>query len=527
MQTDNKPPLLLPYVVTPKPDPLVPGLKEEVVISLQDNAYYCDMIQISIPCGDDPADVFATPPPKPSLNISNNHWSSGDPKPIHDTEGGPHYYQWTINNMEENLKAMAADFTFTGVVNKIGGKPQVIIDEDSGTNPTELTEREGSFPVAKSSQPLFYLQNLVAIDYLSPEYPCGAFPLGYSIELSWEGSSGATYDLYQSGISDPLCSGTTATNYTLGKGITDTTTFCCVASNGKGDKLFQCLTLTVTNPAIAAQNMTTANTEKILGDMTTSGQASCKTLTLSNNPTNIAAAGPGINTLISDSATFNLNDNFEVDGDATFTGTLTCTDINTDDLTIQDSLAFNGQQESIFGPPVLVTTGVDIGFGIVPAVSDGYAVITVSGPSIPIIESAAYGALGIVDMLEWVYTYGGNSGLPYLSETDGFLMLPVPSGASWEYQGANLIVAAAFCTISVYWFPVGKAGSEQSVGIEIPPERMKAMSDDKHYARVHFEQYLAAKRKRRGELITSMETMLETTFDEAIKEDMFQQLMKL
>ncbi|QJB37998.1 hypothetical protein HF324_09095 [Chitinophaga oryzae] len=523
MQTDTKPELLLDYNVTPLPSPLVPGQSGKVKITVEDSPYYCDQIQFSVPCGDDPADIFATPPPKPSLCISNNHWTTGDPKPIHNTEGGPHYYQWTVSNAENNYAVIKTDFTFTGNVNALGGQAQIIIDEDSGTNPGDLEGREGYRSVTKSDKPLFYLRNLLAIDHLSPGFPCGAFKLGYPIEITWEGN-GTSYDLYQSGISKAIYSGQD-TNYTLEQGITDITTFCCVAHNANGDKLYECLTLTVTNPAITAQTVTSAGQEEVDGDMTTN-QATCNTLSLSSNPTVMAAPPPNASNLIDNASAFRLNGDFKVGGDASFTGPLTCDSINTDNLTIQQSLTLNTQQESLFGAPILVTSGIDIGFGIVPAVSDGYAVVTVSGPILPITESAAYGALGIAGVLDWIYTYGGNSGLQYMSETDGYLMLPVPAGSSWMYQGANIIASAPISFISVYWIPVGKAGSEQSVGFKTPPPSGKNIPDDKH-PRAHFERYLAAKRKRRSELIASMETMLETTFDAAQKEEMIEQLMKL
>ncbi|SKA44449.1 hypothetical protein SAMN04488128_106405 [Chitinophaga eiseniae] len=523
MQTDTKPKLILKYDVSTTPPTLVPGQSGQVAITVEDSPDYCDTIILQIPCGDDPADIFATPPPEPALNISNNYWNTGDPKPIH-TETGPHYYQWTLNNKVQHYKVIQTTFTFTGNVNSKGGQAQIIIDEDSGTNPADLEEREGYRYVTKSDKPLFFLRNLLAIDYLASGFPCSAFKLGYRIEIAWE-SNGHSYELYQSGISAPIYRGKD-TNYTLENGITDTTTFCCVAINANGDKLFECLTLTVTNPAITAQTVTSANQEEIDGDMTTH-QATCNTLSLSLNPTVMAAPSPHVNNLVDNSSIFNLSGNFEVDGDVTFTGALTCNSINTDNLTIQDSLTFNGQQESLFGQPVLVATGINVGYGIIPAVSDGYAVVTVSGPLLPLVESAAYAALGISGVLDWIYTYGGNSGLQYLSETDGYLMLPISKGSYWMYQGANIIATAPISIINVYWFPVGKAGSEQSVGFKTPPPSLEDIRDDKTNPRAHFERYLAAKRKRRSEVITSVETMLETTFDTAVKEEMVEQLMKL
>lgn len=522
-QSDTKPPLILKYDISTTPSPLLPGPNEKVTITLHESSYICDTIEISVPVGDDPADIFITPPPTPVLCISNNHWTTGDPKPIHDTETGLQYQQWTIGNVANNYQVFQTDFTITGgTVNAAGGTAQIVIDEDSGTTLADLENREGFLSVTKSSKPLFYLRNLIAIDYLSPGFPCGAFQLGYRIEISWEGN-GTSYDLYQSGIPDPIYSGT-ATNYTLNNGISDTTTFCCVASNDNEDKLFESLTLTVINPVLTAQTVTTTEGEEIGQDMETN-QAKCNILSLSTNPTVMADPAPNVNNLINNSSTFNLSGDFTVDNDATISGLLTCTDITTNNLTIQESINFSNQGDALFDPFVLVGSGIDVPYGIRLANTDGYAIVTVSGPSAISGESVAYGALGIAGILDWIYTYGGNSNGSF-SEVDGFLMLPVPAGAYWMYHGENL-TSSPLTTINVYWFPTGNDSGSENAGVKATLPPVTDTGDDKNNPHLLFKRYLAAKRERRSELINSIETILDGTFDAVVREEMIQQLMKL
>ncbi|NSL86038.1 hypothetical protein ECE50_004295 [Chitinophaga sp. Mgbs1] len=553
MQTDNYPPLLLTFDVSSDPSPLTDDISGKVIMKLQpDTTVSCLTITIMVPQGDDTDDIYKINP-EATLSVSNTDWSVGNAVNIHNDATGIDYRQWPLSNTVGGMVSRETDFTVTGIVNDVGGSPDILIqDYSASTSDYQYALRQNSYQVPKNSTPPFYLRSLFAIDPQSSQYPCGAIHQGYAVEIAWDGYGGS-YQLYQSGIADPVYSGT-GTNYTLPNGITDTTTFCCVATNTNGDKLFASFTLIVIDPALTPQSVTTHKDEHVHGTLN-SNSATCNSLNLASNAITMTGTDPGTDNLTNDSSSLNLSGNFSVDT-ATFSNvttsglvvqqdfngtypeinipaklslqqpditTLNTTDISVDDLTIQGSLTFTGQQAPMFGDFVPVASGTSIQQASRKANTDGYVIITVDLHA-QNNDSIAYGGISY-DGDKWFYAYGGIAlGLP-IAQVYGFLWLPVPAGTTWYYKGDNTLNTPQPATINILWFPTGNdSGSGYEAAASIPVPAGKANGHDPVQV---IEQYRAARKERRTELVNSIETLLDTTFDTAVKEDMIRQLMSL
>ncbi|MGN7824400.1 hypothetical protein ACTJJB_30025 [Chitinophaga sp. 22536] len=554
MQTGTDP-LILTYQVYGKDHkPLTLSTEGEVCIVLEPNSTIkCEKIILKVPQGDDADCIFETstatltPPDK-------RYWSTGKSQVIHDDELDIDYMQWTLVNLDPNhLVPHGANCSVSGMVNSNAGTAQVVIKEKTkNTGDNDYKLRQGDFPIIKSNVPAFFLQNLIAIDPLNSGYPCGAIQQGYAVEIRWS-SNGTSYELYQSGSTTPIYSGTN-TSYTLNNGITDTTTFFCIATNANGDKLFESFTLTVINPALAPLMVNTANSETVQGEMTTN-IANCNTVNLSSGA--IATNGdPNTINITTSYGPLNLAGNFSVGGDATFGNTtvsdliveqdfngtypeitvlsplslaqptittLNSSDIETDDLTIQDGINFTGQQVSMFGTFTQIASGTNIPITSRKANTDGYAVLTIDLPYQQA-NTLAYGGISLNNS-DWFYTNGSVAYFGAGTFTYGFLSIPVAAGTTWYYKGENLTSVSKPPTISVYWFPVGNdSASELNDGVSLPVTDNQVTEND---PRVFFEQYTTEKKQRRSDLINAMEMMLDVQFDVSVKEEMLQQLMTL
>lgn len=554
MQTGTDP-LILTYQVYGKDHkPLTLSTEGEVCIVLEPNSTIkCEKIILKVPQGDDADCIFETstatltPPDK-------RYWSTGKSQVIHDDELDIDYMQWTLVNLDPNhLVTHGANCSVSGMVNNNAGTAQVVVKEKTkNTGDSSYKLRQGNFPIIKSNVPVFFLQNLIAIDPLNSGYPCGAIQQGYAVEIRWN-SNGTSYELYQSGSTTPIYSGTN-TSYTLNNGITDTTTFFCIATNANGDKLFESFTLTVINPALTPLMVNTANSETVQGEMTTN-IANCNSVNLSSN-TIVADGDPHTINISTTYAPLNLTGNFTIGSDATFGNTsvsnliveqdfngtfpeinvlsplsltaptittLTSSDIGTDDLTIQNDLTFTGQQVSMFGTFTQIISNTHIPITSSKANTDGYAVVTVDLP-LQQANTLAYGGISLNNS-NWFYTYGNQASFGLSTFTYGFLCIPVAAGTTWYYKGDNLTSVAQPAQISIYWFPVGKDSTSQKE--DIAPLSAIDSNIAKNDPRMLFEQYMVAKKQRRNELISSIEMILDTQFNEATKAEMLQQLMSL
>lgn len=521
MQTDTIP-LILTYQVYGKDQkPLIPNTEGEVCIVLEPNdTIKCEKITLKIPIGDGPDRIFEAS--TAVLNPPDKlYWSVGKSQDTTDDQTNIDYVQWELLNKDPNRKVKhGANCSVTGMVNSQAGTAQVIIKENTqNTGDPDYEPRQGAFPIDKSGTPAFYLQNLIAIDPLNAGNPCCAIQQGYAVELRWD-SNGTSFELYQSGHTIPIYSDKN-TSYTLKDGISDTTTFTCVASDDNGNKIFESFTLAVISPILVPPAVITNTNEVIAGQMTAQ-KATCNTLDLHDNSITLTGTNPNVDNVIDNSSRIDVSGTFTVKDNGNTSNlieTLQCASITADNLTIQDSIDLTHQQLPIFGAFEQLASGTNIPVTTETANTDGYVIITVDVSTDD--DTSAYGALSF-DCNNWFSTYGANDSL---DPVYGFLWLPVPAETTWYYKGENLTSVSHPATINIFWIPIGKStpsAQQDSAALPVPDS-----SNDTNDPRRLFEQYTAAKKQRQGNIIASIETLLDIKFDVATKEEMHRQLTAL
>lgn len=134
-------------------------------------------------------------------------------------------------------------------------------------------------------------------------------------------------------------------------------------------------------------------------------------------------------------------------------------------LTVNGSAAVGGLTVAngpiaMFGAGTLIASGSTIAPTSVDAVTDGFAVAQIVAPSSYDVASMQWAQIYTVG--QWFSIWGGNGSYDnatqdFLYNSPSYMILPIPSGTSWQYSahiGANTTPNA---TAQFWWFPIGAA----------------------------------------------------------------------
>ncbi|GIP23379.1 hypothetical protein [Paenibacillus sp. J22TS3] len=278
---------LLTYRFSTNPAPLQTSTVQSTaaaVINLgvfrENSSIYCSAIDIAVPIGAASTDL-SEKTPSPSVNTGK--WTVNSTVIVTgrelglDDEGNYAVFSFQCREASDYDLDYNLVLGLEVMVNQLPGNFEYLIREKSGTtnNPNQFTPKSNSFVLMKSP-PQFYLQNFITTAAESPTVPVTSFANGSSIRFAWE-SSGTFFQLFQSGRTEPVYSGT-ATTCTLQNGVHTDTTFVLVASvtaNPGQDSpaggyepiyLYDAITVTINNPDL------TPNTLKAAGNIASGGQ---------------------------------------------------------------------------------------------------------------------------------------------------------------------------------------------------------------------------------------------------------------
>ncbi|MEW1551704.1 hypothetical protein [Streptomyces tsukubensis] len=409
---------------------------------------YCSRILIAIPTGPGAASVFSAPP---TSSVGTNVWT---PTSAPCRSSDPYSNQ---NTTTDYTATVAYDLTadtrqpfggglvlgLQGAVNDTAGDATILIRETSGTtpDPATFTTKETQIMVRKTPAD-FYLRNFIATKPDSPTTPCTDFDKDKPIRLSWE-SNGTNFQLTLPGQTTPTDLGS-ATDYTIpATKLTRDTTLVLTATltdaSGTATRLYDKLTITITNPDLTPTSVGVASTLYVKGSTTL---AAATTATLTATGTVQVGSLTSAGTVDASSLTTS---------GATIKGNLAADDLTAKTSATLANLTANGSTAvtgpvSLFGQPEVIYSGGDSGGEVqVTKTTDGIIVMTfwVAQPKR---DGATFGVSVKVAGREFML------GDP---DSPNTISIPVAAGVQWSY----LVIISGFdykLPPSILWYPLGR-----------------------------------------------------------------------
>lgn len=455
MPTDT-PPCLLTYIPYTWPEPLqvstdiAPATGRINIDVSADTPVYCSQIIVSVQVQNlDQSlvtDLFAQ---QPDSAVSTNKWSPTfvirtgrelglDPETVFAT------FIYTCASTTDRLIDYRFGLSVFGVISELVGDTQIYIDETSGTDPDNLTEKQCTLPVTKAA-PTFYLTNLTATTPTTPSVTTTDFAAGAPIRFAWE-SNGTYFQVFAKGDPNPVYQGVDTT-FTLTGGVNRDSTFVLVGSvTGNAPLgsyqpiyLYDSITVTVSDPVLAPSSV------EVSGPLTGHG-----TTTLADTSVNGTLGVRDTTTL----GTTIVNGRLTANADAIL-----------GDTTVTRGLTARGGRVAMLGQIVQVASGAEIA-GDVVAKTDGFVLATVSAPPRELDSCFAKASIYVASLGRWFETLGGTVGSfgpkwSYLMQGNpSSICVPVAAGERWRYKGTNASGMQALAPIAIYWLPIGTGALE-------------------------------------------------------------------
>lgn len=267
------PPLLLSNNLTISTNPsLTINSTSSVVVTITANTtVLCKQIVITVPTGSNADELFLT---EPSININTSNWelSGQDVDPVVNplAPSDASYSTYTLLNKTSGFSVSdTLSITFLGEINGEMGDVLLFVNEFSATTDTPTySVKSGNYSLTKLPSIGFFVTNFMSALPSSPLLPCTQFVNDTPLMLSWK-SNGTYFNIYAKGNSQPVYSGT-ATTCTITAGISTETTFILEAVSGS-DKLYETLTLTVSNPDLVVNSIQSITDDSIGGNLKVMG----------------------------------------------------------------------------------------------------------------------------------------------------------------------------------------------------------------------------------------------------------------
>lgn len=252
---------LINYAVSSVPSPLqvststpTPGT---ITITVQSQpTVLCNFVAVVIPIGTSADSIYQTSPP-PTFVLPACNWSASALEIVNGTSLGLssnlNYITTTLKNMQSDLTVTPFTLSIKGNVNTELGVATFFITESSSPNQSQpsYTKKTAQFPMTKAAAPALYISSFYSYLTTSPTIPASEFLNGQSFTLSWQ-SNGDSFKVFEKNNPTPL-PGITGTSVTTS--VANTTTFILVASLN-GAVLYDTLTVTVSNPTLTPQSIT-------------------------------------------------------------------------------------------------------------------------------------------------------------------------------------------------------------------------------------------------------------------------------
>ncbi|MEM7156263.1 MAG: hypothetical protein AAF799_25645 [Myxococcota bacterium] len=248
----------------------------DVSVSSGATPKYCSIIRIAIPLGTDPTEFGPGPL---TASVSSAKWTLSDhdivPASTFGLNTQTQYARFTFNARDATAYKIDYNLVFSvqGAVNQSIGSFGYLVQETSGTSSTNLTPKQGTFPLTKVT-PFFYLENLVTTTTTAPLVPASQFANSTAIRLAWE-SNGTWFQVFEKGNTTPLYSGPNKTFTVPAGAATDTTYYvqAAVTQDPAGDTasfepiyLYESATVTITNPDLTPNSsIVTGNFKAMFG----------------------------------------------------------------------------------------------------------------------------------------------------------------------------------------------------------------------------------------------------------------------
>jgi len=452
--------------------------------ALSNGAVYCNEIVMYVPVGDGPPNrddpgyleylFVQSPMPTASCNTSKWAITSVDLKSGRELGLTDDNYHAEIIFDCRSESDYLIDYNLVlgiqGTMTQYTANCDIIIVENSGTDPNNLSQKRTSYSITASA-PQFYIQNFVATAPASPTVPATEFANGADIQFEWE-SNGSYFELYKKNDTTPIYSGQ-ETNFKLSGGVSTDTTFFLVgmmSANPSGDSpsdgyqpiyLYDALTITISNPDLTPQSA------KISGDATVGGKLGVKGQTsLSDSSIGGTLGVAGQTTL----ANATVNGTLGVTGDTTLvntkvTGTLNATgQTSLANTNIAGLATLTGGLLGTGNFASLLSTAQSIQPGKYTGNTDGLVLGFVSGSNGTTNKLCVCWIGGqTVNQPPELYlgATGGNlacfdsSGKRYQFSNNQSFLMPTRKGVSWEVfamQGSTNQVPATF---NFWWIPLG------------------------------------------------------------------------
>lgn len=287
---------LFDYYLATQPQPLQAGddsLQVNGTLNLhiappKGGGVFVNQLTIAVPTG--PGGLFQQ---APALSLSTAKWEPGVARTVKGSEIGlvsdQDYFQFLLACQDPSDYGITYSLVIAlaGAVTPTEGDYVIQVLEHSGTtsDPSTFTDRKTQLTVSVVA-PQFYLSNLMAFvsdpqqisgEVAKPLVPVTEFGCGADINLKWESSDGAWFQVYKKGETVPFYSGDTPT-CTLKGGVSTDTTFFLVASmtgDPTGDEpsftpvyLFDAITITITNPVLTPTSVASSGDINVGGNLT-------------------------------------------------------------------------------------------------------------------------------------------------------------------------------------------------------------------------------------------------------------------
>lgn len=276
-------PNLLTYEISTSPSPLLVSERGTVTIVIKSNkGVYLDEIYLYIPAGSSSTtnEIFLTEDSLTDKLSPDTNWQLNAQSVV-----TPSYQAYSITSNDQSTQITNdLSVTIVGTVNAKAGvpQPQIKIGEHSasGAKGTKAY-REGYYPVSKSAQDPFYLQNFLSFSTTDPDIPKTTFSSTEAIYLSWQSLKGSTYTLYPADLF-PAGNSPTEPYITIEAGMVSQNQTIALKATKGSESLIKSLAIQISDPIL------TPKTSDVYLGMTVSGEEAPVT------PTNTFTAGGAV-----------------------------------------------------------------------------------------------------------------------------------------------------------------------------------------------------------------------------------------
>ena len=141
--------------------------------------------------------------------------------------------------------------------------------------------------------------------------------------------------------------------------------------------------------------------------------------------------------------------------------------VSLSNVTVSGGLNGASGPVALIGGGSLLASGTSIANTGVSAPTDGFAVVQINGPGDNSKSSFAYGQVYTIGT--WFQILGGTVGSfgsgwsDVMNNNNNSMCIPIPKGSWWQYYAANAGGNQRDTPISIYWIPLGRPASGESV----------------------------------------------------------------